>query len=1035
MDLPEELVAAVRDHRAVLFLGAGATVGATVGAGGKPPVGDELKDRIAQHFLSGAHTDCSLATVSEYAIANTSLFEVQDFVAAQFADLEPAVFHNLMPTFGWRGIATTNYDQLVEIVYRRAQNGVNEVVPFLSNDDHVDEKLRDNSAIGLLKLHGCVTRTNDRAIPLILTHDQYVSFRANRSRLFEMLKEWGSENPIIFIGHRVQDPNLREVLLELDRDVKSRPLYFLVRPGISDIEVRFWDTKRVAALAGSFEELLNELDSQIDKQTRVLIPDVAIEHSIRRRFIVHSEPSQLLIDMLHAEFEYIDESLPVEAADPKHFYRGGAHGWYPILNDLDVRRGLTDTILEEVVLRPEEDRPTVAELYLIRAEAGAGKSTMLRRLAWEGGTRAGALCLRFTGVSLRSFEPIRELADSTGERIFAFVDNAAQHAGFIRDLIFFAKKRKVRVTVITTERTNEWNIACEFLEGDLTGVFPMRYLKRPEIEQLVELLEKHDSLGPNLSEKSRDERIRELEERAGRQLLVALHEATLGKPFEDILVDEYQNIAPAQAQTLYLTVCALNRLKIPVRAGLISRIHEIPFEEFKNRLFKPLEHVVQVVRLPWGDFAYQARHSEIARLVFERVLEDATERYNTYVRILRALNPMYSTDESAFREMIRGKSIHVLFPSHEDATEIYKIVEKIMPDDAYVLQQRGNYERIRPNGNLRLAEDYLRRARELEPRDSTIAHTLAEVLRAKAEESSRPLERVRYRAEARAALRDIRPGSSGYTYATVTTLKLVTDEIRDLFHDEEATDTQIDEAIRDAERQFDIARQRYPGERFVLTAEAEFAEVLRDDARTLRALETARRANPRDPFIASRLAKLLVAKGDEAKALEYVEQALDGNPGDKRLNFQYAELLRLTGCYDRDKLLYYYRRSRTSGDDNYDSQFWYARFLFESTDEKEVEEAKRAFRDLRGIYVSFEEKRRIRDAIGGLEDPRLFRGTVGRVEATHGFVVVDGRGDQLFFHEHDMEPEVWNNLKSGARLKFGIGFALLGVQAIHLVPE
>ena len=47
-----------------------------------------------------------------------------------------------------------------------------------------------------------------------------------------------------------------------------------------------------------------------------------------------------------------------------------------------------------------------------------------------------------------------------------------------------------------------------------------------------------------------------------------------------------------KAQRVYLTICLLNRLEVPVRAGIISRIHDIPFGDFKARLFKPLEHVV-----------------------------------------------------------------------------------------------------------------------------------------------------------------------------------------------------------------------------------------------------------------------------------------------------------------------------------------------------------------------------------------------------------------------------------------------------------
>jgi len=57
-------------------------------------------------------------------------------------------------------------------------------------------------------------------------------------------------------------------------------------------------------------------------------------------------------------------------------------------------------------------------------------------------------------------------------------------------------------------------------------------------------------------------------------------------------VDEFHKIEPYEAQRIYLTICVLNRLNIPVRAGLVARVHGVPFGEFKERFFAPLEHIV-----------------------------------------------------------------------------------------------------------------------------------------------------------------------------------------------------------------------------------------------------------------------------------------------------------------------------------------------------------------------------------------------------------------------------------------------------------
>jgi hypothetical protein len=602
-------------------------------------------------------------------------------------------------------------------------------------------------------------------------------------------------------------------------------------------------------------------------------------------------------------------------------------------------------------------------------------------------------------------------------------------------VIEFSRSSKIRVTLITAERINEWNVFCDPLEQYLSDQYQLYYLNRKEIEALVHLLTKYNCLGPNLISKTFEEQVAEFENKAGRQLLVALHEATNGLPFEEILLDEYKSVTPPEAQRLYLTVCVLNRLEVPVRAGLISRTHNIPFEMFRERFLKPLEHVVQVIRLPWGDFGYQARHPEIAQIVFEQVLTDEIERFHEYIHILHGLNPVYSVDNEALRGMLRAKWIHSLFPSYEDARTIFDVAEELLKDDAYFYQQKANYERIRPNGNLPLAQALLEKARQIQPSDSTIVHTLAEVLRARAEATDKKLERVRFRREALAMLRSIATTAPAARYVTVTELKLSIDKVRDLLYEATSTDHDIDEAIREAEKGFESARQRYPGDRYVLNEESEFAKLLDDYERSFNALMRARDANPRDPYIASRLASLLVKKGQVDLALTYVKEALESNRSDKRLNFQYAELLRVSGASLPEDLAYYYRRAFTKWDSNFESQFWYARFAFESSAQDKVREAREVFRHLREIPMSYEDRIRIRDAIGGPGTPREFSGTVSRIEATHGFVSIDGRGDRLFFHDNDTVEGTWARLSSGSRITFAIGFSLMGPKAFQLLID
>ena len=200
-----------------------------------------------------------------------------------------------------------------------------------------------------------------------------------------------------------------------------------------------------------------------------------------------------------------------------------------------------------------------------------------------------------------------------------------------------------------------------------------------------------------------------------------------------------------------------------------------------------------------------ARHSEIAQIVFEQVLTESTERFNEYIRVLKFLNPVYAVDAEALRGMLRARVVNSLFPNYQDANAVYEAAKEILKDDPYLLQQQANYERIRDNGNLRLARSLLEKAREKEPSDSTILHSLAVLMCAQAEQSQKPLERARFRNEARALLQRIEAGAPSGRYAVVTRLHLATDELRELLLSENTADRAIDEAVRSGESIIEVA--------------------------------------------------------------------------------------------------------------------------------------------------------------------------------------------------------------------------------------
>jgi tetratricopeptide (TPR) repeat protein len=1032
LEIPEFLLTQIREAKAVLVFGAGASIGALGKTGKQPPDGRQLARLISERFLGGKFKDAPLSQVGELAISESRIFDVQEFIREQFEDLEPAAYHRLIPRFRWHGLATTNYDRVIEKAYEREPKRLQTLRPIITNDDGMQDAQRSPDNVLLLKLHGCISRTASPECPLILTTDQYVQHKKGRARLFQTLQEWAYERPLIFIGHSIQDTDLRAVLLELAVQSEHRARSFCVVPDAEEMAVRFWETKKIALIKMTGQEFFETLDRQISENVRSLGGLLRSEeaHPIAERF---RDQSTVISDgcrtFLASDVEHV-RSVVAEHLDPKHFYRGMNPGWSAIEQNLDARRELADTILADVVLANRTEHSETCEVVLVKGYAGSGKSVLLRRIAWDAAREYNAIALMLQPQGALVAAAIRELVSVVDDPIFIFVDDAADRAREIATLVRELGTDGKRLTLILAERINEWNIGGGPAEPYVSEEYEVGYLDRKEVGSLIDLLERHRALG-TLENVAREDRFKAFEERAGRQLLVALHEATLGLPFEQIIKDEYDKIVPLDAQDMYLSVCVLNRLNVAVRAGVISRMHDLPFDFFRDRFFKPLEHVVytkydSILR----DHTYASRHPHIAEIVFQRVLTDPELRLDKYLRCLKALNVSYSTDEYAFRQMVRGRVVQDLFPSNEMARLVFKTATDTIGRDPFLLQQMALYE-MNAGGSLGRAGELLDAAAAAAPNDPSIKHSKAELLLKLADVARTPLERDHRLQEAMtiasALRRDIRRGGGSHAFHTIVKVGLRRLEVVLKEDGEAVSHESVSAAIRAVEESLLDGLQQFPDDSYLRTSEADLATALRDSKRAIAAMQAAFRANPRNSSIAVRLSKSLEAGGQSGEAQKVLKTALENNPGDKKLNFAFAKFLLNQKTEVGGQVEYHLQRSFTEGDSNYEAQLLYARQLYLRGD---AETSRNRFKGLGLIRVGPTVRDKMRYPIEG-----WFAGGVTKTDATYCFVARDGVGDWVFAHRNDIDPKVWASIKVGTRLRFRIAFKLRGPAAFDVEIE
>jgi len=1026
VELPKALIDQVREGRVVLFLGSGASIGARHPRNQVPPLGGQLQKLIAEKFLGPTFVGRPLDQTARLAVSETSLMKVQDYVSEVFKEFGPGAAHSLIPKFVWHSIFTTNYDLIVERAYESASR-VQDLVPFISDAQMVDDLLRTTRSVPYIKLHGCITSTSDERAPLILTPEQYITHESGRRRLFMRFEEAAREHPIVYVGYSLSDIDLLQILHRLQVLGDLLPRSFIVAPNISEPDKRYWDTRRISPLPGTLQEFLAALDSQVEPCFRAIATLSKAGHPILKH--AHKGLAEGLSSglqfLLSKVLDYVHAGLACDPPDPLAFYRGYFADWSPISADLDVPRTIAPTIMREAILVLDSERRVQQDLFVVKGHAGAGKSVLLRRLAWQASVDHGAVSLFVREPGLLEYEHVLELFLLLRKRLFLFIDPASDCRDLISHLLISARRDKLPLTIITAERHNEWDAACSHhLDRHVVQSYDLRYLSRAEIEKLVDLLDRHRALG-HLERLSRLERIQAFEDRAGRQLLVALHETTMGKPLAEIVLDEYNSVPDPKAQVLYRTVCVLHRLGIPTRAGLIARVHGIPFTAFQERLFAPLKWIVfarrdETIR----DYVYVTRHSRIAELVFEQVLVEEAPRVEEYVRIISKLDPGYRADADALLGLASAKGMRKLF-GLAGGRAIFAAARKTAPQDHMLLQQEAIFEMKAAGGDLGRAAELLGEAKSAAPSNPVIVHSFAELALRRAKQSKNELERDKWLTEARNVSASLlrNGGEREHAYHTLLRCSLLQLGVALRENDEARVRIVTSEFQQLASR----AKQECPKSPYLFDAEAQYLRVMKDTPGAIQALDRAFKSDVSNSYVAIRLARLYEATASLDSGVAVLRQCVEANPSDKDAQFELGLLMNATSETPTDEArLHHFRSGFTRGDKRYLAQFWYYRALYLHGDH---DAALAGFRDLGGaVDVDSDTKLEPRGEVRGV----LYHGTIVRLESYYAIVSIDGPRVSVFAHWSNSGASQWHRLTMNSRVAFKLAFNMRGPLALDV---
>lgn len=118
-------------------------------------------------------------------------------------DAEIAALQAMSP----HALITTNYDQLLELIFPDFERVVGQQVlskPYLSVGE-------------IFKIHGCISDP----LSLVLTEEDYQVFEADKKYLSAKLLTYFAEHPLLFVGYRAEDQNIKSILYDVTRMFKA----------------------------------------------------------------------------------------------------------------------------------------------------------------------------------------------------------------------------------------------------------------------------------------------------------------------------------------------------------------------------------------------------------------------------------------------------------------------------------------------------------------------------------------------------------------------------------------------------------------------------------------------------------------------------------------------------------------------------------------------------------------------------------------------------------------------------------------------
>ena len=727
----------------VLFTGAGFSLSAKNRDGQPLPSGGELKQALWQICFPNEPFD-NIATLGDlYGVA----LQHHSSALRQLLEVRLRVDQDSLPTFyqlyvelPWFRWYTLNVDDLAEVLSRKFEPTRPLVTVSATSVDSNRRNIPTSlPPLEVVHLNGIVPGPPES---LTFSETQYAARIANQEPWYSRCVADITCRPTIFIGTTLNESLLwQHMELRRRRDMGGRdprPTSILVSPPLNSARKQILQDYRINYVEGTAEsfarDVLGLLKIEGNRGFTYLGEIKASQGSATVPLV-----SELAAERPNLQTEYL------LGEEPK---------WSDILSNRAIERSHDTDLLKtaEDILAGRNSNTAV----FLTGTAGSGKSTALMSLSLSVSGKgipvywldkdSQATVAKIISTVLRSESPVMLAIDDAD--IFG-----RQLIGLVQDLSL-NKDKFLGVFAMRSHRVDDFAEPIRAAGKVRIKEHVVPHLTDDDIDKLIVVLDEHNRLG-KLKGASTQDRIQAFADQAGRQLLVAMIQATSGEDHERRAHDELTGLSGIHRYVYSLACVATATRHFLTKDEILLASGDQDGDALLAMQRLVARHLLVA---PPPTYRVRARHRVIADLVVNKLRDDG-ELTDILLGLTWAVSSKVGPDVPRSNRLWRLVSRLI---SHDflfnmvgvpGARHIYTQLEKLLAFDYHYLLQRGSLEVER--GDIRLADQFLSQAYSLRPNDYRVETAHSYMLMRKAWENPNSVGASDLLAEGMANLKEV----------------------------------------------------------------------------------------------------------------------------------------------------------------------------------------------------------------------------------------------------------------------------------------